>query len=244
MDSPLLASILMLAGGLLGFSLLALAAVLIHEAGHAAAAVLLGFRVIAVRVGPFQIKRPKSWNWTLSRNDVLSGFVQAQFRELPGRWARWRCLAFFLAGPFANIGPALLTAPLLRGDSAAANLLSLFMLVSALVGTANLIPFRTRGIRSDGAKICQLLFTRKKRDEMLFLFSFKSRLEEISVLYGAGQFHQAFGKVEELVENCNAIPSLQSNADLTQRLSSFRKSLEQRSLKTQDSENPASTIEN
>jgi hypothetical protein len=241
MNSPLVASILMLAGGLLGFSLLALGAVLVHEAGHAAAAVLLGFRVMAVRVGPIQIKRPKSWNWTLSRNDLLTGFVQVQFRKIPGRWAKWQCFAFLLAGPSANIGPALVTAPLLRGDSVAANIGSLFMLVSALVGAANLIPSRIRGKESDGAKVCQLLFTRKKRDEFLFRCSLICRIEEVLALYKARQFQQASSKAEELVKNCAAIPSLESNAGLMQRLIGLRDSLQKHSPDTQESKHLAPT---
>jgi hypothetical protein len=243
MDSPVIASIVLLAAQLLGFSLLALGAVLVHEAGHAVAAVLCGFRIVAVRVGPVQLKWPKSWNWKLSRNDLLSGFVAVQFRKAPGRWARWQCLAFILAGPFANFCPALLAIPLFRGETVAANIGSLFLLVSAFVGIAAFFPYRIRGNTSDGTKVFQLLFTRRKRDELLFQFSFLCRIDEVRTLSRNRQFHQAYSKAEELLAKCGAIPRMQSNAELMKRLSNLRDSLQNQLTEAENSSQEASTYQ-
>jgi hypothetical protein len=129
----------------------------------------------------------------------------------------------------------------LRGDSVAANIGGLFMLVSALVGVANLIPSKIRGKESDGTKVYQLLFTRKKRDELLFLCSLICRIEEVLALYKARQFQQASSKAEELVRICAAFPSLESNAGLMQRLTGLRDSLQKHSPDTEDSMDSAAT---
>jgi hypothetical protein len=222
MDTPPLASIVLLAGIFLGFSLLLICAVLVHEAGHAAAALLCGFRITAVRVGPTQIMQPKSWRWALSRNELLSGFVQVQFRNVPGPWSKWQSIAFVIGGPLANFCPAILALPYSRGNTAAANLASLFAMVSALVGVAQLIPFRARGKTSDGAKLIALLFSRRKRDELLFVFSLRARIDEIRALYEVGRSQDALNKLEDFARRAESIPGLPSMARLVERLSGLR----------------------
>jgi len=240
MDTPLLASIVLIAGVLAGFSLLLLGAVLVHEAGHAAAAVLCGFRITAVRVGPIQIMGPKSWGWTLSRNEILTGFVQVQFRKVPGQWAKWQIGAFLLGGPLANFLPVFLALPFSRGDTATANLGSLFALVSALVGVAQLIPFTIGGKSSDGGKLLSLLFKRRGRDELLFIFSLRARIDEMRALFHAEQSQDALNKMEDLVRSAEGIPS---TAPLAERLSDLRARLQTRSPDADDSirEDPTNT---
>ena len=225
MDSQLLASILQLAGGLAGFCVLCLGAVLVHEAGHAVAAVLCGLRIMAVQVGPIEFTQNKSLRSVRPRFGVLSGFVQVHFRKVPGRWAAWQCAAFIVAGPLANLCPALVVVPLLRSDSVAANIGFLFLLVSVFFGTVQLIPFRTRGARSDGANLFLLLFSKRKRAEIVFLRSFLAHTDEVFTLYRAGQITSACDKAEILIRNCNAIPDLGSNADLMNRLANLRDGL-------------------
>jgi hypothetical protein len=222
MDSQLLASIVQLAGALVGLSILAMGAVLVHEAGHAVAAVLSGLQIIAVRVGPIEIKRPKSLQWAFSRDSFLSGFVQVQFRKVPGRWAGWQCAAFILAGPLANFCPALLVLPLLHSNSVAANIGSLFLFVSVFVGAMQLIPLRTQENWSDGAKLCLLLFSKRKRAEIVFFHSFLVHIDEVFTLYKAGQIPSACDKAEILITKCNATSGIGSNADLMNRLTKLR----------------------
>jgi len=243
MDSPLLASIVMLAGMLLGFSVLLLAALLVHEAGHAASAVLCGFRIGAVRVGPIQIERPRSWGWTLSRNEILTGFVQVQFRKVPGQWAKWQIGAFLLGGPLANFLPVFLALPFSRGDTATANLGSLFALVSALVGVAQLIPFRARGKTSDGSKLISLLFSRRKRDELLFIFSLRAHIDEIRALFQAGQPQDALNKMQDFIRRAESIPGLPAMTQLVAHLSRIRDRVQTDSPDADDSirEDPTNT---
>jgi hypothetical protein len=86
------------------------------------AAVLCGLRIMAVKVGPIEFIQNKSLQLARPRVGFLSGFVQVHFRKVPGRWAGVQCAALILAGPLANFCPALVVVPLLRSDSAAANL--------------------------------------------------------------------------------------------------------------------------
>jgi len=222
MSSPPLESIIGLTVGILGLSLLFLGAVLVHECGHAAAAILFGFRIMGVKVGPIQIKQPNFWPLVWSRKAPLSGFVQVQFRAMPGASAKWQIIGFVLGGPIANFSLVFIALPFFRGETGVANLVSIFTLVSALVGISQLIPFRVKERTSDGAKLFSLLFIKRKRDELLFLFSVRARIDEIQVLVQAGEPQQALSKMEDFVRTAESTPSLPSTAPLTKEISNLR----------------------
>lgn len=134
MVSSVIEMIIMLGGLFLSYCAFALATGLVHEAGHALAGLLCGFRIHSVKVGPIQFRLPNSWQWISDRKKYLSGFVQAQFRKVPGQWGKWQLFAFLLAGSLANFCVALLALPLAVQDTVSANLFAFFILVSALVG--------------------------------------------------------------------------------------------------------------
>jgi len=168
MLSALIPVIVMQIGLLLGFSTFMLAVVLVHEAGHVMAGLLCGFRIISVKVGPVQFLLPHSWQFTFRRKRFLDGSVQVQFRKMPGQWARWQCFGFLFGGSLTNICAALLVLPFAIRDTAMADIFAFFILASVFLAVTQLIPFEVRGIRSDGAKLIALLFSRTKRDAFLF----------------------------------------------------------------------------
>jgi len=90
------------------------------------------------------------------------------------------------------------------------------------VGVAQLIPFRVKETSSDGAKLFSLLFNRRKRDELLFVFSLRARIDQIGALISAGQSQEALSNLEGFLKTAERIPDLPSNAPLIEKLSSFQ----------------------
>jgi hypothetical protein len=203
-----------------------LAAALIHEAGHAAAALLAGFRIMGVRVGPVQFWRSKGWTWTLRVDNLVGGLVSAQLRDLPGPRARWQCIAFIAAGPLANFCAALLILPSFLSQTALATMGQFLALFSTAVGAANLIPFRTKRGFSDGANLYWLLFNKHKREELIFFLSLTARVQEVKALCGEKQFREALSKVDEMIDRARTVAGLNEDTEWMQRLAKLRGTLE------------------
>jgi hypothetical protein len=75
--------------------------VLIHELGHVAGALIVGFRFNFIRIGPFQIDRSRkiSWHWTWRA--LLNGMTGAG--AVSRSKLRWRFCAYIVAGPVTNL---------------------------------------------------------------------------------------------------------------------------------------------
>jgi hypothetical protein len=227
MNSAHLNSIALLAGVLAGLFLLLVGALVVHESGHALAALIFGFRVLHIKIGPLQIKGTDGRGLSWSRSQAsINGQVNAQFRAMPGDWGRWQAVGMVAGGPCASILPALIVIPFARETSTLANLVILFTLISALFGLAQLMPVRVGGITSDGSKLISLLFGRKKREEILFALSLKVRIDQVRDLYNAGKPREALSALESFVQRAEACPGLPSTANLRTALSQLRDHIE------------------
>lgn len=131
--------------------------ILIHETGHALAALAMGWRVTLFAVFPlaYRIKKRRLEFWTLPSGD-LGGAVAV---DTGWRGETWRQNAFFAAaGPVANLAVAFLAFiaahlwPDLQDFAGCLAVSSLF------VGVGNLLPWKARnGMKSDGARIAAAL---------------------------------------------------------------------------------------
>jgi hypothetical protein len=88
--------------------------------------------------------------------------------------------------------------------------------------------------------LCLLLFSKRKRAEIIFLHSFLAHIDEVLTLYRAGEYPTACNKAEILITKCEAIPSLGSKADLMNRLTKLRDGLRNKMHATEDSPQEAS----
>jgi hypothetical protein len=197
-----------------GLCVYTLAAVLIHEAGHAAAGLLFGFEIRAVRVGPADLKRQNKWIWGLNKERWDSGFVMVQFRNLPGPLAGLRCFAFILGGPAANLCLALVLASFSSGSTLFGRGCGYLMLVCILLGVTNLVPFRSKLGLSDGAKLLSILFRPKWRGDFVFRLSLKARVAEIIALSRNHKFEQAIEEVDELKARFSQLAGVNPEATL------------------------------
>lgn len=213
---------------LAGLCIYSLAAVLIHELGHAVMALLLGFEILAVRVGPTDLLWKKKWSWALSSGRWDVGFVRAQFRTVPSQWAALRFFAFVLGGPFINICVAFLLAPFSSGATFVGRVCGYLMIASILVGIANLVPFKSKKGVSDGAKLLWIIFWRKKRDDLIFALSLKARVAEIVELARGREFRQAIDKIDRLKAQFLELPGVNPEAllHLLKMRGAFERALE------------------
>jgi len=92
--------------------------------------------------------------------------------------------------------------------------------------------------------LCLLLFSKRKRAEIIFLRSFLAYTDEVLTLYRAGQFPLACEKAEILIRRCDATPGMGSNAELMNRLTKLRDGLRDKmnAAETSPQEAPAIAI--
>ena len=138
-----------------------LAAVLIHELGHALACRTFDLRLDEFAVWPFHFRRVKG-RWRLVRPSALGGrrLGLVGFYPLSGDRLRARLLWCIASGPLASIivgGAAVLSAGWLeRVSSGAAAFVGATGLWSLFGGFINLFPSRRPGAKSDGGWLFDL----------------------------------------------------------------------------------------
>ncbi|HEX8271625.1 MAG TPA: hypothetical protein VF615_03170 [Longimicrobiaceae bacterium] len=142
----------------------------VHEAGHLLGGRLAGFRAMLFVVGPFRVERTGTGiRAALNRNLAIAGglavSVPQDTRDLrrrtllmvaggPGASLLTGALALGLRGP---LGLAALPAGAGYGHQLAAIVATVFGVMSLGIGAATLIPGRTGGFYTDGARILRLL---------------------------------------------------------------------------------------
>jgi hypothetical protein len=135
----------------------------LHELAHTVTGLALGMKLRAFVVGPFQWRvRQGKWEFQFKVKDILSSEGATSVVSTTPVFPRRRCLCMVAAGPLINLVTgtvalwiALTAAP--RSPVQLLGLLALFGIWSLALVAVNLIPFRTKDHRSDGAIIFQLL---------------------------------------------------------------------------------------
>jgi hypothetical protein len=129
----------------------ALAAVVVHEAGHILGGLCAGFRFNALRIGPLVIH--PGFRTSIERNPLAWLGGAAHVIPVSSDRLAARAMALVCAGPAASIlaGYFVLLFPS-KGLAAWS-----FGLASMVGGLADLVPFRAGSIVSDGARIWMLL---------------------------------------------------------------------------------------
>jgi hypothetical protein len=121
----------------------------VHEAGHAIGAVLVGWRIIEFRAAPVVLNR-ETGNWKLRLRWRIwpAGLVVPEYSPV-GFHSKYGTMA--LAGPFANLCTAILVLMFFRPERWFFLVLTLhFILWSGFAGVFNLLPIRARDLELDG----------------------------------------------------------------------------------------------
>lgn len=156
---------------------------ILHEAGHALAALARGYRPFAFGVGPLRLERGTGgWRLHVARNvRGIGGFASLL---PPPNAARPRLddAVYLAGGPLANLvgaGLALALMPTLAPGSTAWLAAGMFAAFGLLLGAINLVPFTSAGWRSDGRGLLDLL----RRPALVAAYR---RLQELGVLTMTG----------------------------------------------------------
>src|SRR5258708_4784595 len=129
-----------------------IAAVVVHEIGHMIAGLGVGFRLNFIRFGPVQISPPFHVSLLPRSRTKGSGATSMLFATTDR--LRLRFIAMTLGGPMANLVSAfaVLILPLSMGAFSA-----WFVILSILIGSGNLVPFRRLSLVSDGQRILMVM---------------------------------------------------------------------------------------
>jgi len=154
--------------GIVGFGLSALAAfylmLAVHELGHVAAGLCVGFRLRSLRVGPLLFSRPFRVSLYRGPGAVVNGVAELM-PVVTDNFTR-RGAAMVLGGPVANFLTAMVVLLLAFPITVFSGL---FIACSIANGVNDLFPFESRLGVSDGRRIGMLLWQPERGERWLAL---------------------------------------------------------------------------
>ena len=173
----------------------------IHELGHAAAAALVGYRVLGIVIGT----GPRLFSFplrgvTIEIHAFPFGGAMIGLPRVGGGWVRLRHWLMVAGGPAANLILHLAWRDFDGGDHAhggvLASALHLGVLSNLIALVTNLIPFRTSdGNFSDGHKLLTIPFWSRARLDELHA---GAQVGEVLELAERGQLQDAEARIQEL----------------------------------------------
>lgn len=163
------------------FSLLLI--LLIHELGHVAAGMAVGFQFKRIRIGPLSmLKSANGIKFTLQRISSLDGLAAMEIPHL--KKLRRKLAIYTAAGPFANLMSGACAWLFLMGHFSDGlqpifrQSLQLFSVLSVLIPLANLIPYlRRNGMFTDGARLLSLASSRAKTRRWLCIIALNAQIK-------------------------------------------------------------------
>jgi hypothetical protein len=189
--------------------------IVLHEAGHALAGLARGMRPVAFGIGPLRWDRGGS-GWRFRRSTGIAG-ISGFAALLPvGQRGLSRAdqALYLLGGPLANLATAALAFALAgaAGEArVAASWLAGAGISALLLGAVNLLPFHSKGWRSDGRGLLDLL--RRSPDAAL-----QQRIHQVLALHMAGvrprDWPEALIPAPVTTADASPSPMLAANADL------------------------------
>jgi hypothetical protein len=159
-----------------------MAIIAIHEAGHVAGGLAVGFRFEKVRVGPFVVSRSqRALKLTYQINSKLNG---ATIMQVPRTLrVRRKYLVYSSAGPSANLLTALFVCLILTISASSFPApairipLEFFAGYSFVVAALNLIPYlRRNGMFTDGGRLLGLIRSKPKTKRLLSILGLKAQI--------------------------------------------------------------------
>src|SRR5258708_31697907 len=132
-----------------------------HEAGHLFVGLLVGFRLVQIKLGPWRLGKQASEQEPHWGEVLPLGLTVLEPRTIKGKNLPRRLLLVLLGGPLGNISLSLLLEALLhftRTQFLVAFGIHGFAAFSVLLGIASLLPdINSRGNFPDGARLLILL---------------------------------------------------------------------------------------
>jgi hypothetical protein len=166
-----------------------LCVIAVHEAGHWFAAKLCAFVPLEFRVGPIRWLSGPGWGLHWRWRNLATGWVRAQPTKF-GRTLRLRYLAFVLSGPLSNLLVWAVIVSVDRGQTRLEGVAIFVSMFSLMMGVGNLLPFETKGLRSDGLRIVDTLSARGFR-KILFTATYIDSKDELVAALRSRNFERA-----------------------------------------------------
>lgn len=153
--------------------------IVLHEAGHLIAAVLMKFKILGVALGPFRVTRANAvWQFRFTPRSLFSGSVSA----LPRSTRRWRerMLVVVAAGPIATLVTGAAAAALLLShltNPVTNTFLGAVTQLSAFIFVLGLVPNgRHARVRND-ARLVSVLRHDSQEARQILLYHLLTQLE-------------------------------------------------------------------
>jgi hypothetical protein len=179
--------------------LLAVLAILVHEMGHLIAGFLCKFRFRSFRVGPIIFDAQQRVTMDCNLRSFFTGEVKMAYDIRAKNKLLLRLILFTSGGALGNIVFALAIIPLARGDHGIAIVFRMFIVISAVVLSGNLLPANRKQSKTDGTDLWKLLFDSVRRNEFIFLFTLENRYDEqVTRLLSEGKRMEAMDNLEKL----------------------------------------------
>jgi hypothetical protein len=163
--------------GIIGVCVSAIAAfylmVAIHELGHIAAGLCVGFRFRSLRIGPLLFSRPFRVSLYRGPGAIVNGI--AELSPVGTDQLARRGVAMVMGGPVANFLSAVIVFLLPMPISVFS---ALFIAFSLANGVNDLFPFESRLGVSDGRRIWMLLRQRERGERWLALLHLGGKLKD------------------------------------------------------------------
>ncbi len=161
--------------GIVGFGFSAVAAfylmLAVHELGHVAAGLCVGFRLRSLRIGPLLFSRPFRVSLYRGPGAVVNGV--AELIPVATDKLAWRGVSMVLGGPGANFLSAIVVLLLPLPITAFSGF---FIACSIANGVSDLFPFESRLGVSDGRRIWMLLRQPERGERWLALLHLGGQL--------------------------------------------------------------------
>jgi len=146
--------------GTLELALIGLLIVFLHESGHTLVGLLVGMKLRAFIVGPFQWRiREGKWEFSFQPRNILATSGVTGIVPTTAHFPRSLQLCMLVAGVLTNTATGVVALAFLLSAAAPMQTqgpVALFGVFSVVVAAMNLVPFRIADSYSDGAQIYQL----------------------------------------------------------------------------------------
>jgi hypothetical protein len=140
---------------------------ILHELGHAILGWFTGMKMLMVNIGPLSIVNVQG-QARMERLRGARGFLGLALFVPRLSTTRFRMALFVFGGPFANFAQGALLLLLASVSNTWIAAMCSGLAVSGFVlGAINLVPFRTRGVTSDGAALLDIFRGGKKMESRM-----------------------------------------------------------------------------
>jgi len=182
--------------------------------------------LIRLRVGPFEFREPGGMNRRLQWNGAFTGIVYLRAGRRAMKATALRQAMMLLAGPFSNLASALFAIRIFERLAIRTNAVGEFVALSLCVTVGNLLPWRSKGLKTDGYQLCTLICSKQGREKAVLSITLAERGKQLKELYAAGSLEEVDRSLGTLIRTFDILPELPNAAEVKAKLCLWRVAVE------------------